>query len=154
MAKLILRSENSTPCYFHHATRKASIFSGSKKKNQQFPFNVLTFKQSIKLRVSCRVKEKGREGIVDKRKEVSEFQVNKELDPNEGLTKAAGNELEVGNDGKQVDFHLDWPPWKNLPKRYKLIGTTALAFVICNMDKVLLFSSQCSFEILSIKKYF
>ncbi|ERN14304.1 hypothetical protein AMTRI_Chr13g90530 [Amborella trichopoda] len=29
-----------------------------------------------------------------------------------------------------------WPPWKNLPKRYKLIGATSLAFVICNMDKV------------------
>lgn len=29
-----------------------------------------------------------------------------------------------------------WPPWKRLPQRYKLIGTTSLAFVICNMDKV------------------
>ncbi|XP_016199595.1 probable anion transporter 6, chloroplastic isoform X2 [Arachis ipaensis] len=29
-----------------------------------------------------------------------------------------------------------WPPWKNIPQRYKLIGTTSLAFVICNMDKV------------------
>ncbi|XP_031482195.1 probable anion transporter 6, chloroplastic isoform X2 [Nymphaea colorata] len=29
-----------------------------------------------------------------------------------------------------------WPPWKGLPQRYKLIGTTSLAFVICNMDKV------------------
>lgn len=25
---------------------------------------------------------------------------------------------------------------KGLPKRYKLIGATSLAFVICNMDKV------------------
>lgn len=31
----------------------------------------------------------------------------------------------------------DWPPWKNLPQRYKLIGTTSLAFIICNMDKVI-----------------
>lgn len=29
-----------------------------------------------------------------------------------------------------------WPPWKNLPRRYVLIGTTSLAFVVCNMDKV------------------
>ncbi|RWW07403.1 hypothetical protein GW17_00029221, partial [Ensete ventricosum] len=29
----------------------------------------------------------------------------------------------------------NWPPWKHLPERYKLIGTTSLAFVICNMDK-------------------
>ncbi|WJX90397.1 putative anion transporter 6, chloroplastic [Trifolium repens] len=33
-------------------------------------------------------------------------------------------------------FSVNWPPWKNLPLRYKLIGTTSLAFVICNMDKV------------------
>lgn len=33
-------------------------------------------------------------------------------------------------------FELNWPPWKNLPLRYKLVGTTSLAFVICNMDKV------------------
>ncbi|CAH2072287.1 unnamed protein product [Thlaspi arvense] len=30
----------------------------------------------------------------------------------------------------------NWPPWKNIPERYKLIGATSLAFVICNMDKV------------------
>nr|XP_043624217.1 probable anion transporter 6, chloroplastic [Erigeron canadensis] len=30
----------------------------------------------------------------------------------------------------------NWPPWRNVPQRYKLIGTTSLAFVICNMDKV------------------
>ncbi|KAL1189121.1 putative anion transporter 6 [Cardamine amara subsp. amara] len=30
----------------------------------------------------------------------------------------------------------NWPPWKNIPQRYKLIGATSLAFVICNMDKV------------------
>ncbi|KAK7264852.1 hypothetical protein RJT34_32465 [Clitoria ternatea] len=37
-----------------------------------------------------------------------------------------------------TDLQLDdnWPPWKNLPQRYKLIGTTSLAFVVCNMDKV------------------
>lgn len=33
-----------------------------------------------------------------------------------------------------------WPPWKDLPQRYNLIGATSLAFVICNMDKVLLSS--------------
>ncbi|XP_010541712.1 PREDICTED: probable anion transporter 6, chloroplastic [Tarenaya hassleriana] len=29
-----------------------------------------------------------------------------------------------------------WPPWENIPERYKLISATSLAFVICNMDKV------------------
>ncbi|KAK4754933.1 hypothetical protein SAY87_008690 [Trapa incisa] len=36
----------------------------------------------------------------------------------------------------EVGFDWKWPPWKNLAQRYKLIGTTSLAFVICNMDKV------------------
>ncbi|XP_025799297.1 probable anion transporter 6, chloroplastic isoform X1 [Panicum hallii] len=33
-------------------------------------------------------------------------------------------------------WELRWPPWERLPERYKLIGATSLAFVICNMDKV------------------
>jgi len=33
-------------------------------------------------------------------------------------------------------LELRWPPWEGLPERYKLIGATSLAFVICNMDKV------------------
>ncbi|KAK1291779.1 hypothetical protein QJS10_CPB17g02428 [Acorus calamus] len=36
------------------------------------------------------------------------------------------------NDG----LDLQWPPWKDLPHRYKVIGATSLAFVVCNMDKV------------------
>ncbi|KAE8682746.1 putative anion transporter 6 [Hibiscus syriacus] len=37
---------------------------------------------------------------------------------------------------REAGFDLGWPQWKNIPQRYKLIGTTSLAFVICNMDKV------------------
>ncbi|KAG8057714.1 hypothetical protein GUJ93_ZPchr0002g23570 [Zizania palustris] len=33
-------------------------------------------------------------------------------------------------------LELRWPPWEGLAQRYKLIGATSLAFVICNMDKV------------------
>ncbi|VVB17014.1 unnamed protein product [Arabis nemorensis] len=36
----------------------------------------------------------------------------------------------------ETDIEHNWPPWKNIPERYKLIGATSLAFVICNMDKV------------------
>ncbi|KAG1327102.1 putative anion transporter 6, chloroplastic [Cocos nucifera] len=39
-------------------------------------------------------------------------------------------------DGSYEGFEWKWPPWRDLPQRYKLIGTTSLAFVICNMDKV------------------
>lgn len=33
-------------------------------------------------------------------------------------------------------LELRWPPWEGLPERYRLMGATSLAFVICNMDKV------------------
>ncbi|XP_058757928.1 probable anion transporter 6, chloroplastic isoform X1 [Vicia villosa] len=56
------------------------------------------------------------------------------------VSKAKSNALtELDNDVEQQHldgFSVNWPPWKNLPLRYKLIGTTSLAFVICNMDKV------------------
>jgi hypothetical protein len=29
-----------------------------------------------------------------------------------------------------------WVGWGGLPSRYKIVGATALAFVLCNMDKV------------------
>lgn len=57
------------------------------------------------------------------------------------------NKKAMGGDGEDAGSATDngkfehagrwqWPPWKRLPQRYKLIGTTSLAFVICNMDKV------------------
>lgn len=46
-----------------------------------------------------------------------------------------------GEENKESEWN--WPPWKDLPQRYKLIGTTSLAFVICNMDKVRCFA-ECS----------
>ncbi|CAH8286234.1 unnamed protein product [Eruca vesicaria subsp. sativa] len=36
----------------------------------------------------------------------------------------------------ETGLEQNWPPWKNIPERYKLIGATSIAFVICNMDKV------------------
>ncbi|THU59164.1 hypothetical protein C4D60_Mb03t22110 [Musa balbisiana] len=41
-----------------------------------------------------------------------------------------------GSDERHEGSEWKWPPWKHLPQRYKLIGTTSLAFVVCNMDKV------------------
>ncbi|KAI3422814.1 MFS domain-containing protein [Psidium guajava] len=49
-----------------------------------------------------------------------------------GFDGTSGDEREEG----EVGFDWRWPPWKSMPQRYKLIGTTSLAFVICNMDKV------------------
>lgn len=46
---------------------------------------------------------------------------------------ARGEELEGDVAGA---LEQRWPPWDGLAERYKLIGATSLAFVICNMDKV------------------
>ncbi|KAK3132698.1 hypothetical protein QOZ80_6AG0526450 [Eleusine coracana subsp. coracana] len=45
--------------------------------------------------------------------------------------QGAKGEEEVGG-----SLELRWPPWEGLAERYRLIGATSLAFVICNMDKV------------------
>ncbi|XP_051113822.1 probable anion transporter 6, chloroplastic isoform X2 [Andrographis paniculata] len=52
--------------------------------------------------------------------------------------KGSLGEVGRGDEGgdEEVDFDRNWPPWEKLPQRYKLIGTTSLAFVVCNMDKV------------------
>ncbi|KAK7852067.1 putative anion transporter 6 [Quercus suber] len=58
------------------------------------------------------------------------------------LTGLRVNDLDQSGSGPEetgsgkVGSDWDWPPWQNIPERYKLIGTTSLAFVICNMDKV------------------
>jgi ACS family sodium-dependent inorganic phosphate cotransporter len=49
---------------------------------------------------------------------------------------AAEEEEEVAVDVDRGELELRWPPWEGLPERYRLMGATSLAFVICNMDKV------------------
>ncbi|KAJ0984323.1 hypothetical protein J5N97_002679 [Dioscorea zingiberensis] len=53
-----------------------------------------------------------------------------------GLKDGEDVGIRVSEGEGREDDKLRWPPWKGLPQRYKLIGTTSLAFVICNMDKV------------------
>ncbi|CAK7338574.1 unnamed protein product, partial [Dovyalis caffra] len=59
-----------------------------------------------------------------------------ELDPKNGSSLDFEQKLGDDSGSSEVGFDWGWPPWKNVPLRYKLIGTTSLAFVICNMDKV------------------
>ncbi|KAK9102079.1 hypothetical protein Sjap_019333 [Stephania japonica] len=58
----------------------------------------------------------------------------------EGLKRIGGSDESVSvlesDDESGLGIELNWPPWKDIPQRYKLIGTTSLAFVVCNMDKV------------------
>jgi ACS family sodium-dependent inorganic phosphate cotransporter len=78
-------------------------------------------------RVCCTIKEK--ENVKDSERVAG---VLTGLHVNE--SEPAGSEGETGSG--EVGFDRNWPPWKNIPERYKIIGTTSLAFVICNMDKV------------------
>ncbi|CAN6198876.1 unnamed protein product [Urochloa humidicola] len=54
-----------------------------------------------------------------------------------GEEHGARGEEELELEGEAAGaLELRWPPWEGLAERYKLIGATSLAFVICNMDKV------------------
>jgi ACS family sodium-dependent inorganic phosphate cotransporter len=58
-----------------------------------------------------------------------------------------------GDEAAAAALEMRWPPWEGLAERYKLIGATSLAFVICNMDKVrvvVLPQSPTLFEILCL----
>lgn len=91
------------------------------------------FKKRLNFEALCSIKEREREREIAAEKQglASGVVVDDELKQKEGVGR--------------VGFDLNWPPWKSLPQRYKLIGTTSLAFVICNMDKVNLFELSYAF---------
>ncbi|KAL7134608.1 hypothetical protein ABFS83_11G038900 [Erythranthe nasuta] len=112
---------------FSHCTSiKASTFRASVRTQ---PFNGFPFKHTLKFRVLCSVKERERGNDAQTQRILSGFKVDSELKEKDELGQ-------IGSDDEELGFNWDWPPWENLPPRYKLIGTTSLAFVVCNMDKV------------------
>lgn len=85
----------------------------------------------MKHRVFCSIKEKD---DVKKSERVAEVLTGLHVN---GLDQAASEgETGLESSSGQVGFDWNWPPWEDIPDRYQLIGTTSLAFVICNMDKV------------------
>ncbi|KAL2500630.1 putative anion transporter 6 [Forsythia ovata] len=126
MVKLTLNPDTKICCYQDYPTQKASIFRASIKYQY---LNALPINPSLKkFRVSCSIKQRETENAEERRRILKGIKVDDELEQ-KGLLEA-----EIGE--KKVGFDWNWPPWKNLPQRYKLIGTTSLAFIICNMDKV------------------
>lgn len=126
MAKLTLRAESSY--LFSHHTSSLSQPSLGRRRLLRFPP-----KHNLEFRVFCSIKEKE---SVKESKGVNGL-------PGDKVHRAGSGSDSEGESGHEsgsgeLGFDLDWPPWKNIPQRYKLIGTTSLAFVICNMDKVLL----------------
>lgn len=137
MAKFTLRLDNNF-CFLSDNTGTTSqissiILNRTWRRNLQLRLSPPSNHQ-LKFKVLCGIKEK--ENIKDEKEKVGAggggglvngVRVD-ELDRKAGLVRESGS--------SEVGFDLVWPPWKNIPQRYKLIGTTSLAFVICNMDKV------------------
>ncbi|XAR66841.1 hypothetical protein NMG60_11013190 [Bertholletia excelsa] len=127
MAKFTLRAEHNLWCLSHYAPSWSSVFNISQKLHH---LPVFRTGPRFEFVVSCSIKEKenvsGSEKVA--RPVLKGLRVD-ELEQSEARLEAESSSEELG-------FNWIWPPWKNLPERYKLIGTTSLAFVICNMDKV------------------
>ncbi|KAK7330027.1 hypothetical protein VNO77_24212 [Canavalia gladiata] len=119
MAKLALRSDSF--CFFSHTHRTHSHTPFIRTSFQRFNIHLSPSNLTLRLRT---VSSSAQENVKE----------------TQGVSKAkakALTELEVEEVEQQHEnMSGNWPPWKNLPRRYKLIGNTSLAFVICNMDKV------------------
>ncbi|KAL6965521.1 putative anion transporter 6, chloroplastic, variant 2 [Sarracenia purpurea var. burkii] len=130
MAKFTFTADHNLFCLSYHAPSQNSIFNASPERRHLhvFPSRL----PRLKFRVSCSIKEK--ENVKDSEKRPT-VPVLKELQVDE-LEETS--EARLGSEFRSEKLGFDWtsPPWKNLPQRYKMIGTTSLAFVICNMDKV------------------
>ncbi|KAH6819174.1 phosphate transporter 4 [Perilla frutescens var. frutescens] len=118
-ARIILNMDRNFFSFSYATNVKDSIFRTPVRKE---PLIGLPFKKRLDFRVLCSIKERERENAAEKQLIANGVAVDAELKEKESHDK--------------VGFNLDWPPWKNLPQRYKLIGSTSLAFVVCNMDKV------------------
>lgn len=119
-ARIISNVDSNFFSFSYGTNAKASIFR-TPVRNQQLIG--LPFKQRLDFKVLCSIKERERKNAEEKLRMAGGVPVEGELKEKESHEK--------------VKFDWDWPPWKNLPQRYKLIGTTSLAFVVCNMDKVI-----------------
>ncbi|GLU09602.1 hypothetical protein SLE2022_333010 [Rubroshorea leprosula] len=117
------------------ANSRDSIFllnNNISPKNQRLQLSPLN--SPLKFRVFCSIKEKESVKGVDGRGSNGGLLRVEERDK-AGLCSDL-DEVGHENGSKEVGFDWKWASWKNVPERYKLIGTTSLAFVICNMDKV------------------
>ncbi|KAJ9688790.1 hypothetical protein PVL29_014439 [Vitis rotundifolia] len=122
MAKFAFSTENIC-CFPRHTN---SLFNNTSLKHRQLL--IFSSKQRSQLRIFSAIR--GKESVTETESVITGLLVD-ELD-----NSASASDAESQEEGGEVGFDWNWPPWKNLPQRYKLIGTTSLAFVVCNMDKV------------------
>ncbi|KAE8700183.1 putative anion transporter 6 [Hibiscus syriacus] len=117
MAKFTIRLDNF--CFLPHnaSASQSSIFLG-RTSRKNLHLELIPSKHRLNFKVLCRIKEK--ENVKDEREKVGACSgglVNgvrvEELDKNAGLG--------MENASREAGFDLVWPPWKNIPQRYKLI---------------------------------
>ncbi|XP_015879558.3 probable anion transporter 6, chloroplastic isoform X1 [Ziziphus jujuba] len=132
MAKLTLRAENLFFLSQDASPQQTWGFDSSLRHPRQL--RLVPPKRRLGFPVLCSIKE--RQNIENKR--VDGVLTGLRIDGVDGEASSLDSESEFGAEvgSEEVGFQWNWPPWKNIPQRYKLIGTTSLAFVICNMDKV------------------
>ncbi|KAF2317126.1 hypothetical protein GH714_012014 [Hevea brasiliensis] len=128
MANFALKAHGC--CFLSHTTNTHTSFLNVKPQN----LHLFPSKRSLKFRVVCSVKEKEN---VEKSERVSDVITGLQVDGLEQRSSTTDPGLQSGNAGgsREVGFDLNCPPWNNIPQRYKLIGTTSLAFVICNWTR-------------------
>ncbi|XP_004508421.1 probable anion transporter 6, chloroplastic isoform X2 [Cicer arietinum] len=109
---------NNKSCFFHqiHTTHSHNPFIKTSFQRFHFTPSKLIHRPKQHRIVVCSTQQ----DIKETHNKVSKSELNAFTDLDDLEQQQSGN----------------WPPWKDLPLRYKLIGTTSLAFVICNMDKV------------------
>ncbi|KAG5242763.1 anion transporter [Salix suchowensis] len=135
MANLTFKAENFSFLSYHTNTQTSLLNTTTSFKTNSL--RLLHSKNSLTFRVWCSLKEK--ENVKESGRVPDVLNGLKRVDE---LDSKRGSSLDfeqkLGDDigSSEVGFDWNWPPWKNIPQRYKLIGTTSLAFVICNMDKV------------------
>uniref|UniRef100_A0A6N2KI26 Major facilitator superfamily (MFS) profile domain-containing protein n=1 Tax=Salix viminalis TaxID=40686 RepID=A0A6N2KI26_SALVM len=135
MANLTFKAENFSFLSYHTNTQTSLLNTTTSFKTNSL--RLLHSKNSLTFRVWCSLKEK--ENVKESERVPDVLTGLKRVDE---LDSKRGSSLDfeqkLGDDigSSEVGFDWNWPPWKNIPQRYKLIGTTSLAFVICNMDKV------------------
>ncbi|KAJ6408134.1 hypothetical protein OIU84_011438 [Salix udensis] len=135
MANLTFKAENFSFLSYHTNTQTSLLNTTTSFKTNSL--RLLHSKNSLTFRVWCSLKEK--ENVKESGRVPDVLTGLKRVDE---LDSKRGSSLDfeqkLGDDigSSEVGFDWNWPPWKNIPQRYKLIGTTSLAFVICNMDKV------------------
>ncbi|XP_057968838.1 probable anion transporter 6, chloroplastic [Malania oleifera] len=110
----------------HTTNSQASFFNAALKHHQ---LHILPSNHCSKPRFSCRISEK--ENVKETEKVASVLTGLRVDEFRESVSNSDSEKVSV-----EEGFEWNWPPWKNLPQRYKLIAATSLAFVVCNMDKV------------------